>query len=464
MIAARMHEVLHADAARARAVDVRIGLGYTAVLTDAECAGVAYTPREDLDHGCSPLREAGPLAGRRVSDLLPYLESRKPIERAIGLAAANALVAARPPASVTGGDILRVLALRPTDRVGMVGCFGPLIAFLQAQVSSLTVFERSGNWATDVQPAERALELLPHCSVALITSTALLTDTVDTLLDAAAGCREVALLGPSTPLLPEVFVDTPVTWLSGIRIENPAQVLRIISEGGGTRTFSPYVQKLNLRLHRRDEEASACTWDNRHLVRRLAQVMGIGCERDRRSRRVVLAIDCILNQNARDRGAATFPALNWEVLRLCEAFEVGVVQMPCPEMEFLGIVRERPPGTSIRAALDTDEGRTCCRRISVEVVDRVQKYVRQGYQILAILGGNPDSPGCAVHGGPAGLLATSGVLMRELQDELRQRNMEVPFRGIRDCDPIMMAEDIKWLQGVFSKEAQVRRTPNHISQ
>ncbi len=259
MIATRIREALQDEAARARAIDVRIGLGYTAVLTDSECAGVAYTPREDLNHGCSPLREAGSLVDRRLSDLLAYLESRQPIERAIGLAAANALVAARPPTPVTGGDILQVLVLRPADRVGMVGCFEPLIAPLQAQVASLTIFERSGGWTVGVQPAERALELLPTCSVALITSTALITESLDALVEAAAGCREVALLGPSTPLLPEVFVDTPVTWLSGIRIESPAKVLRVVSEGGGTRNFSPYVRKLNLRVSRGSGDISCST-------------------------------------------------------------------------------------------------------------------------------------------------------------------------------------------------------------
>jgi uncharacterized protein len=259
MIAKRICGVLQADAARARAVDVRIGLGYVAVLTDAERAGVAYTPREDLGHGCSPLREAGPLAGRRMSDLLPYLESRQPIERAMGLAAANALIAARPPASVTGGDILRALTLRTADRVGMVGCFEPLIVPLQTHVASLTIFERAGGWTVGVQPAERALDLLPTCSVALITSTALITESLDALLEAAAGCREVALLGPSTPLLPEGFADTPVTWLSGIRIENPARVLQVVSEGGGTRTFSPYVEKVNVRLPRRSGHLTCST-------------------------------------------------------------------------------------------------------------------------------------------------------------------------------------------------------------
>ena len=42
--------------------------------------------------------------------------------------------------------------------------------------------------------------------------------------------------------------------------------------------------------------------------------------------------------------------------------------------------------------------------------------------------------------------------MRELQDELRQRNIDVPFRGIRDDDPGMLAADITWLEGVFSKK------------
>jgi len=261
VIAKRIHEALHAEAAQARVLDVRIGLGYTAVRIDSESAGVAYTPREDLTHGCSVLHAAGSLVGWPATDLLSLLESSRPLERTIGLATANALVAARQPGAGLGGDILRALALRPTDRVGMVGCFEPLIAPLQARVAPLTIFERSGDRAAGVEPAERAHDLLPTCSVALITSTSLITESLDALLEAAAGCREVALLGPSTPLLPEVFADTPVTWLSGIRIENPAKVLRVVSEGGGTRNFSPYVQKVNLRLPGRGEETSTRSRD-----------------------------------------------------------------------------------------------------------------------------------------------------------------------------------------------------------
>jgi predicted secreted protein len=143
--------------------------------------------------------------------------------------------------------------------------------------------------------------------------------------------------------------------------------------------------------------------------------------------------------------------MNWEVVRLCKEYDAGVLQMPCPEMEFLGLRRERPPGKSIREALDTAEGRECCRKISVNIAHKVKEYLCQGYQLLAILGGNPESPGCAVHAGRSGLLPKSGVFMRQLQVELRNHSIEVPFRGIRDFDSDMMAEDIRWLEMVFSK-------------
>jgi len=53
--------------------------------------------------------------------------------------------------------------------------------------------------------------------------------------------------GPSTPLVPEVFIGTPVTMLSGVRVIDDA-ILRAVSEGGGMRQFRPYVREINYRL------------------------------------------------------------------------------------------------------------------------------------------------------------------------------------------------------------------------
>ena len=248
MISEKIQRLLATDASGARIADVRIGLGYTAVLLKSGAAGVAYTLREDLRPGCSPFSGKRPLAGQNAVELLSLLESEDPLERAVGLATANALACGRGFGTFSEGDILDALALRPEDRVGMVGYFGPLIAPLRARVASLTIFERTPERGADLQPPERALDLLPECSVALITSSALLTGTLDPLLQAAARCREIALLGPSTPLIPQAFADTGVTCLSGLVITDAAEGLGVGSEGGGTREFSRFTRKVNLQI------------------------------------------------------------------------------------------------------------------------------------------------------------------------------------------------------------------------
>lgn len=175
--------------------------------------------------------------------------------------------------------------------------------------------------------------------------------------------------------------------------------------------------------------------------------------RDMRAGRIIALIECVLNQNARDVGAATSPALDRDALRLCSDHAVGIVQIPCPEMRALGLGRARPSGTSIRAALDTDAGRRCCRRIGIEIADRLQDYARNGCTVLAVVGGNEHSPGCAVHNGPAGLLPSSGILMREPQDELRRRGLELPFIALRDADASALATDIDRLAGLLESTA-----------
>jgi len=252
VIAERIRRLLQGEAAATRVVDARIGLGYTAVLLETGQAGVAYTCREDLPAGCSPFSGDRPLAGRSADELLFYLLSSNSLERAVGLATANALLGTREPGALFEGDVLEALRLQSGDRVGMVGYFGPLVSRIESQVASLTIFERSRGWTAGVQPAERAVDVLPSCTVALITSTTLITQSLEPLLEAAGGCRVVALLGPSTPLVPEAFTGTPVTWLSGIVITHPQEVLRVVSEGGGTREFSSYARKVNLRISHRE--------------------------------------------------------------------------------------------------------------------------------------------------------------------------------------------------------------------
>ena len=175
---------------------------------------------------------------------------------------------------------------------------------------------------------------------------------------------------------------------------------------------------------------------------------------DQRSFKFVTVIECILNQNSRDFGVAMYPALNRDLLQLCMRYEVGILQIPCPEMAFMGLARKRKKGESIREALDTASGRDCCRKLGIETANRIQDYLQHGNKLLAVLGGNPESPACAIHTISAGeggqtLEVTSGIFMKEFHKELLKRNIRVPFKGIRDCQPEWIKEDLLWLEKMF---------------
>jgi hypothetical protein len=233
-----------------RVAEVRIGLGYTAVLLDDGHAGVAYTFR-DAAGGCSVYRNIRPLAGRPAADLLDLYEAGGLIEASLALATANALFN-RPGKDVRDGDILDSLSIGPRDRVGMVGHFGPLVSAIRKKAEALHIFEQIDFPQGKLLPVAEAERLLPGCDIALLTSTALINQTAEALLALAENCREVVLLGASTPLAPEVFAGTPVTCLSGIVVVDPPGILRVVSEGGGMRYFKAHIEKVNLALSPKD--------------------------------------------------------------------------------------------------------------------------------------------------------------------------------------------------------------------
>ncbi len=246
MIDERLKKAVQEKAINRTVLDVRIGLCYTAVKLDNGSVGVGLTFRESLSQKQCACR-GEPLAGRSASDLTGYILSSDFIERAVGIATANALLNT-PDADVVGGDTLERIRPAADDTVGMVGYFGPLVPQLTGAVKELRIFERKEARAPGVHPAEEAPAFLRSCSVAIITGTTLINGTMEPLLEAAAGCRTVAVVGASTPIAPGVFAGYPVHLLSGVVVEDPAAVLRIVSEGGGMKIFKKHIRKVNAYL------------------------------------------------------------------------------------------------------------------------------------------------------------------------------------------------------------------------
>ena len=229
---------------------VQVGLIYCAVQLETGTTGVAFTfPDQRSGQNCGQgLIGRGHLAGRKAEEMVEQLGSEDLVSSALALATANALIAdSSGDSQTTVGDVLDQLDIREGDRLCMVGCFLPVLEKLKTasvQVTAVDQVVKAGS-----EPAENSERLLPESQVAIITGTSIINNTIDALLELAAGCREVAILGPSTPLLAEAFRDLPVHCLSGIRIDEPDAVFRIIGEGGGFRFFKDHTTKLNIPLH-----------------------------------------------------------------------------------------------------------------------------------------------------------------------------------------------------------------------
>ena len=225
--------------------DVRIGLGYTAVEIDGHDVGLAYTFRQDAGHTCTAMKMAGELSGKPAGRLISFLEGGDVISSAVGLATLNALLQKGLPTSAEE-DFFSLMALQPDERVGMVGFFAPVIPAIKEAGCELLIFERNQARGEGLYPPEEIPRKLPACSAVILSATTLINHTFEAIAPYFQKARTVVMLGPSTPLLPEILDQYGVTLLAGMRITRPRWVLRIVSEGGGTQRLRGAVRKIVL--------------------------------------------------------------------------------------------------------------------------------------------------------------------------------------------------------------------------
>ena len=165
---------------------------------------------------------------------------------------------------------------------------------------------------------------------------------------------------------------------------------------------------------------------------------------DGRSKKVIFLAHCLLNQNAISDGTAVCPAAFGELIQLLLDREVGIVQMPCPELCCLGLDRgdihgaERPvveENTRIRRAMEEDGPRQKREALANLVAEQVQEYHKHGFQVLGIVGAN-RSPNCGVE-------TTSdfdrevegqGAFMDAIAQRLEAAGISVPMLGLKGSD------------------------------
>ena len=179
---------------------------------------------------------------------------------------------------------------------------------------------------------------------------------------------------------------------------------------------------------------------------------------DKRSRKIVVVAHCILNQNSRVLGIAYYAGMINEIVDVLRKYEVGVIQMPCPELTHAGLLR----GSQTKEQYDTPVFRRHCRRIASGVADQIEEYLKNGFKVLAILGVD-GSPTCGVGETATGyrgeyspkppsvqeakFAETPGILIEELQFELEERKVVVPMKGVGHT---RASQDAAWLEKILT--------------
>jgi predicted secreted protein/GNAT superfamily N-acetyltransferase len=166
---------------------------------------------------------------------------------------------------------------------------------------------------------------------------------------------------------------------------------------------------------------------------------------DKRSHRVILVAHCVLNQNAKIDQCAHYPGTVKEVAQVLIDAGAGIVQMPCPELVYLGLDRQADraaartvPSEDTRVAHRMGEarGQVICRELALSLVYQVEEYRKNGFEVLGIVGIN-GSPTCGVEVNWANDQEQPGpgVFIRELNGELERREIALAMRGIRAYEP-----------------------------
>jgi predicted secreted protein len=116
--------------------------------------------------------------------------------------------------------------------------------------------------------------------------------------------------------------------------------------------------------------------------------------------------------------------------------EMGIFQMPCPELTYAGILRQ--PQT--KDQYDTVVFSSHCRKIAKEIVDQIQDYKKCGITTEIVIGVD-GSPSCGVNETSKGSTCEnmsknervkgSGILIEQLRFALKERKISIPFYGIR---------------------------------
>lgn len=131
--------------------------------------------------------------------------------------------------------------------------------------------------------------------------------------------------------------------------------------------------------------------------------------------KVIFVPHCILNPLVKEGSM-----LAKDMIRLFAESEIGIVQLPCPEIEYNGKL--------VKGLRYNKKYREHCKKLSIKIMKDIKNYREANYKVLGILGIELSNT-CGVHKIQRGKREVHGrgVFMKEIENEMRKRNFQVPI-------------------------------------
>jgi len=232
-----------------RVEQVVLGLGYIAVELEGQRVGLSANIADTSLSGCSVFGGAGTLKGSKVAELLDLGEQDNLLSRATVLAAINAI--RNTEETAPGVDVFERMAVQSGEHVVMIGFIAPVAAMLKKAGAEVSVFEKRALDAALIRPEQEKPQAFAEADIIILSATTILNNTISELLTLTNTARDVILMGPSTPMIPDVFVSTPVTYLAGSAVIDGKKALQIVMEGGGTQALyrAGAMKKIHQEVH-----------------------------------------------------------------------------------------------------------------------------------------------------------------------------------------------------------------------
>lgn len=179
---------------------------------------------------------------------------------------------------------------------------------------------------------------------------------------------------------------------------------------------------------------------------------------DARSKKIILISHCILNQNSISDGTADYPGTNESILKLLMESNVGIIQMPCPEILCLGLDRGDIHGgerevvvenTRIRQRLNKPASTEIINNFVNQVIFQIEEYIKNGFKIMGIIGIN-RSPSCGINTTSKNNqeVVGQGVFIEILTKALEEKGIIIDMVGIKTSETEKALIDVKRLLNI----------------